>query len=324
MTRPRQIFPGDVILGTRRCSERRFFLRPDRETRKIFEYCLALCAERHEIQIHEYIAMSNHYHLVATDPKGIRPKFFHDFNQLIARGINRIRGRKNPVFEPGSYNAPRLIQHKDVEDKCRYTILNPVAAGLVSHPSEWKGASSWEREYGKTRVIKRPSCFSDTLPARAYLTLVRPPGLRPDLSARELRALIRKRVEEGVKRIHTLMASEKRTFAGMPNVLEQDWNAAPKTQDPASNLKPVFACASSEIRREVLRRYLEFIADYCVAITQWKEGNHDVIFPPGTYLLSAEFGATVAPRTNDDRPETYFAPAGSSPPAPAESATRCS
>ena len=42
MSLPRAIIPGRCYLITRRCSERRFFLRPDRETNNAFVYCMAL------------------------------------------------------------------------------------------------------------------------------------------------------------------------------------------------------------------------------------------------------------------------------------------
>jgi len=44
MSLPRAIVPGRRYMITRRCSERRFFMRPDRETNNAFVYCLALAA----------------------------------------------------------------------------------------------------------------------------------------------------------------------------------------------------------------------------------------------------------------------------------------
>ena len=42
MSLPRAILPGRRYLITRRCSERRFLMRPDRETNNAFVYCMAL------------------------------------------------------------------------------------------------------------------------------------------------------------------------------------------------------------------------------------------------------------------------------------------
>ena len=51
MSLPRAIVPGRRYMITRRCSERRFFMRPDRETNNAFIYCLALAARKASISI---------------------------------------------------------------------------------------------------------------------------------------------------------------------------------------------------------------------------------------------------------------------------------
>jgi hypothetical protein len=47
---------------TRRCSERRFFLRPDDDTNNAFTYCLALAAKRAKVEVTFSVALSNHHH----------------------------------------------------------------------------------------------------------------------------------------------------------------------------------------------------------------------------------------------------------------------
>jgi putative transposase len=44
MTAARRVLPGQTYLVTRRCSERRFFLRPSTVTNAIFLYALAVAA----------------------------------------------------------------------------------------------------------------------------------------------------------------------------------------------------------------------------------------------------------------------------------------
>ena len=48
MTLPRQVVPGRDYMITRRCSERRNFLRPDDDTNNAFIYCLALACQTRE------------------------------------------------------------------------------------------------------------------------------------------------------------------------------------------------------------------------------------------------------------------------------------
>ena len=48
---------------------------------------LALFASQYGIQIHAYVVMSDHYHLVVTDTRGRMPDFQRDLNSLLARSI---------------------------------------------------------------------------------------------------------------------------------------------------------------------------------------------------------------------------------------------
>jgi putative transposase len=70
MTLPRQVVPGRDYMVTRRCSERRFFLRPDAETNNAFLYCLGLAARHANVDILFTVAMSNHHHTGIHDPDG--------------------------------------------------------------------------------------------------------------------------------------------------------------------------------------------------------------------------------------------------------------
>jgi len=83
MTAPRQVVPGTTWLITRRCSERRFFLRPSAETNEIFLYVLAVAAQRHRILVHVVCVLSNHYHLLVTDPDARLPAFMQYLDSLV-------------------------------------------------------------------------------------------------------------------------------------------------------------------------------------------------------------------------------------------------
>jgi hypothetical protein len=54
MTAPRRVLPGTTYLVTRRCSERRFFLRPSVITNAIFLYLLSVAARLHRVEIHAF------------------------------------------------------------------------------------------------------------------------------------------------------------------------------------------------------------------------------------------------------------------------------
>ena len=53
--------PGATYLVTRRCTERRFLLRPGPQTDAIFLYVLAVAAKRFGIKVHAFCVLSNQY-----------------------------------------------------------------------------------------------------------------------------------------------------------------------------------------------------------------------------------------------------------------------
>jgi putative transposase len=67
MSLPRQVIPGADYMITRRCSERRFILRPDAATNNAFIYCLALAARRAKREVLLVVAMST---IVVTSNHG--------------------------------------------------------------------------------------------------------------------------------------------------------------------------------------------------------------------------------------------------------------
>jgi len=58
----------------RRCTQRQFLMRPDRETNNAFIYCLAVGA-----RVLFTAAMSNHHHTGIEDPEGNYPAFIEHF-----------------------------------------------------------------------------------------------------------------------------------------------------------------------------------------------------------------------------------------------------
>jgi putative transposase len=99
VTLPRQIIPGDIYHVSRRCLEQRFFLAPGEGVEELFTYLLAEAAERYGLIVLAAVQMSNHYHAIVHDPLGQLPAFLERFNGLVARSVNKIRGRKDRFWD---------------------------------------------------------------------------------------------------------------------------------------------------------------------------------------------------------------------------------
>ncbi len=297
MTRPRFVKEGEVVMGTRKCSERRFFLRPGSITDQLFMYCLARAARISGVQLHEFQVLSNHYHVVFTDVRGDRGKFFHELNQFVARGVNASIGRWESLFAPGSYNAVTLVDSDAIERECLYTLCNVVKHGLVKLPEYWDGVCSWAMEYGESKTIARPKGFfsetsGKTLPEET-LTLVRPEALYPTLSDTDARAQLRDKAREKSHAIGEKLKKAGGSFMGMKRVRKQPPDSSPHTRAPRRGIRPTVA-GNKWARIEALQRNEAFLEAHRAARIRFEKGEHDVVFPLGTYLMVQRYGVAVA------------------------------
>jgi REP element-mobilizing transposase RayT len=295
VTPVRQILRWTTHLVSRRCSERRFFLKPSARTAAIFPYALALVSARYGILVHAYCVLSNHYHLLLTDPFGRLPDFQRDLNSLIAKATNAALGRWDGFWERTSYSAVALVGSADVFDKLLYVLANPVAAGLVRRAAQWPGHLSDPRRIGAgTVTIPRPKEFFDEegdMPASVEFELTPPPGFENDSGfvERLLEALREAEESEAAK-----LAEQGRSFMGATAVRAQSFFARPAPGEPRRVLSPHLACRNKWKRIEALQRLVEFRDAYRYALAAWRNGLRDVLFPPGTWQMRVLHGAAVA------------------------------
>lgn len=294
MTAPRQVLRGTTYLVTRRCSERRLFLRPSGRVNEVFLYALALYAQRYRILVHAFCVLSNHYHLVLTDPWGTLPDFMRDLHALVARATNCSLGRWERFWDPASYSAVRLENDAAVTEKMLYVLANPVAAGLVRHGREWPGLWSDPRRIGRRPIrARRPKGFFNEkgdMPAVVELQLTPPPGFEADPLIEQLMASLHDAENATADRL----AAEGRSFLGLAGILSQSPHGRPATGEPRRQLSPRVACREKWKRIEALQRLKEFARAYREALAAWRNGRRDVLFPTGTWLMRVQHSACCA------------------------------
>jgi REP element-mobilizing transposase RayT len=133
MSRPVQQIPEQAGMVTVRCPFQEFKLVPTETTTMAVFFHLAECAIRYGIQVHDFVFMSNHYHLVLTDPQGRLPDFMRDFNSAVARVLNYVAGARENVFSTERPCFVRSVGEEEaiaqsLTDRCVYTLVNPVEA----------------------------------------------------------------------------------------------------------------------------------------------------------------------------------------------------
>jgi putative transposase len=296
MTAPRRVLPGSTYLITRRCSERRFFLKPSPLTNEIFLYVLGVAAQRYHVLVHAFGVMSNHYHLLVTDPGGRLPEFMRYLDSLVARATNASLGRWEGFWASGaSYSAVTPGDTDDIVRKAAYILANPVAAGLVENGRDWPGLWSAPEQLGSAKLIaRRPKVFfseEGDMPESVELVLTVPPGFA---SAEEFQDRVAEATAALEAESRRELAAKKQGFLGRARVLAQKPFARPVSLEPRRKLNPRVAARDKWKRIEALSALKEFLSAYRDAWSRRRAGLPDVVFPAGTYQLRVEHGVCCA------------------------------
>jgi putative transposase len=284
---------------TRRCTQRQFLMRPDRETNNAFIYCLAVAAMRSRIRVLFTVAMSNHHHTGIEDPQGNYPEFLEYFHKLFAKCQNALRGRWENFWSSEQTSVVRLVEPDDIIDKMTYAHANPVKDGLVEKAHHWPGVTSLGAiARDKSLVASRPKHFfrdkEGPMPEVISLSFARPHELK-GLTTKEFAARVLERVRIVEK---TAAAERRRTGArvlGRRAVLDQKWGDRPGSREPRRQLNPRVAARSKWSRIEALLRNRAFRDAYAAARAAFAEGVRDIIFPAGTYWLRRFTSAICVP-----------------------------
>lgn len=284
MTLPRRVLPQTTYLVTRRCLGRRFLLRPDPALNQLFLYCLAVGVHRYGIALHGLCVMSNHYHLVLTDVRGVLPDFMGWLNSQLAKRIKRLRRWDEVVWEPNvHYSAVELEGSVEALDKLAYTLLNPVSAALVERPEDWPGLVSTLAMLRRGEVeVKRPRWFKESFPESLTVALTPPPCFTDQDSYLEaLDALVGGRLE---------ILREERTqrgdqVLGRRAVRKTAVGARPTSRKERFGRSPTFSALTRGAWCRAVERLRGFRAAYRRAYEAWRNGEPDVEFPAGTWWL---------------------------------------
>jgi putative transposase len=110
----------------------------------LYRRWLGEAAVAHGCAIYAYVLMTNHVHILAAprDPGSI-PRTLQSLGRRYVAHINRRDGRSGTLWE-GRYRATAIDTDAYFLACCRYIELNPVRAGIVRHPREYRW-SSWRQ-----------------------------------------------------------------------------------------------------------------------------------------------------------------------------------
>jgi REP element-mobilizing transposase RayT len=140
MSRPLRVaFPGAVYHVMSRGNAKALVFLDQRDFEKFVAVLKAACA-RFGVVCYAFCLMPNHYHLVVMTPQPNLSAAIKHLNGVYAQWWNYRHQRCGHVFQ-GRFKAQLVQEDRYLLAVCRYVVLNPVRAGLVAHPREWKWSS---------------------------------------------------------------------------------------------------------------------------------------------------------------------------------------
>lgn len=132
-------FPGGIYHITSRGNKRQDIFLSD-EDRSTFLDTLESIIEHYNWICHSYCLMDNHYHLMIETIDANLSAGMQRLNGLYSQKFNKKHNTVGHVFQ-GRFKSIVVERESYLLELCRYIVLNPVRAKLVSHPKDYTWSS---------------------------------------------------------------------------------------------------------------------------------------------------------------------------------------
>jgi REP element-mobilizing transposase RayT len=153
----RHYLPGHAWHITHRCHKKEFLLKFAKDREGWIDW-LFEAKKRYRLVVLNYMATSNHIHLLVYDKKGgdVIPKSVQLAAGRTAQEYNQRKHRKGAYWED-RYHATAVQTDRHLIQCIVYMDLNMVRAGVVKHPSEWPhcGYGEIQKAPDRYRLIDR-------------------------------------------------------------------------------------------------------------------------------------------------------------------------
>ena len=118
--------------------------------------CLVECTRRHGVEVHAYVFMSNHVHLLATSAfPGAMGRAIQSLGRRYVSYFNYLHERTGTLWE-GRYKSNLVTTDRYFLTCMKYVEMNPVRAGLVESPGSFLWSSYRFHADGKPDDLVTP------------------------------------------------------------------------------------------------------------------------------------------------------------------------
>ncbi len=118
--------------------------------------CLKEYSAKSDVDIHSWVLMTNHIHLLCTPNKEVAvSKMMQDVGRLYVRYFNKTYKRSGTLWE-GRFKSSLVQSEHYLLSVYRYIELNPVRAGMVHDPADYEYSSYRSNALGKSDGLCTP------------------------------------------------------------------------------------------------------------------------------------------------------------------------
>lgn len=122
-----------------------FYLEPTK-CWKIFCYYLCKAQKKFNIDVHAFLMMNNHIHLLISTPNSNIDKFMHYFMMMTSREIGTQAGRINKIW--GSRYYKSLITNEEYYAHALwYIFTNPIEAHITNKVENYNWSTLQKENY---------------------------------------------------------------------------------------------------------------------------------------------------------------------------------
>jgi len=284
-----------MVEVTCRTVQGRLLLRPSGKLRSLVIGVLGRAQRLYPVEIHAFVFLSNHYHLLLTVESAQQlARFMNYLNSNLAREAGRLHDWKEK-FWGRRYQAIVVSQEEKAQiDRLRYLLSHGCKEGLVGRPREWPGANCVEalletrpsqglwfdrtQEYAARVQGERFHRLEYATPERIELE---PLPCWRHLPHKEYRRRVREVILEIEAETAARHARAGTRPLGVKAILAQDPHGRPEVLKKAC--APAFHAATKAVRKELVEAYRGFVGAYRQAAQRLRQGQLHPDFPEGSF-----------------------------------------
>mgnify|MGYP001824032533 CR=1 FL=1 len=278
---------------TSRTVQSRHLLRPGSKLNRLVLGCLGRAQRQTGVRIHDFVFLSNHFHLLASVESVEQQARFLRCLGWITVEVRHVHGWEGKLWRRRARSIPVSDEEEAQVARLRYLYSQGVKENLVTSPEDWPGAASvgarmqghrtlqgdWVDRTRLHRERRRGARERDcTDPETIALS---PLPAWADLSWSEYRD----RVRELVGAIREEARLRHRTAGTRPVGAEAVLSVDPFGRPERSKRSPAprFHAASRDVRRQLEAAYRCFVELYREASRRFRDGEGGVRFPEGCF-----------------------------------------